>query len=56
MGSFYSEEISMNPQKAVMMAMGFINRCRDELLGPDQLKINTLDDEILSKEHISQIT
>ena len=55
MGSFYSEEISMNPLKAVMMAMGFINRCRDELLSPDQLKINTLDDEILSKEHISQL-
>ncbi len=52
---YHSDEFPLNPHKSVGEAIPFINRCRDEMLSPEDLDVNLMDDSIASTEQINQL-
>ena len=52
---YHSEEFPLNPHKAVGEAIPFINRCRDEMLAPEDLNVNLIADSLTSSEKKNQL-
>ena len=52
---YHSEEFPLNPHKAVGEAIPFINRCRDEMLAPEDLNVNLIADSLTSSEQKNQL-
>jgi DNA helicase-2/ATP-dependent DNA helicase PcrA len=52
---YHSDEFPLNPHKSVGEAIPFINRCRDEMISPEDMDVNLLENSMISIEKINQL-